>query len=88
MALALAEQLNMKCLEICYARPVASDEVRVGAINKFKKELEALDQACAGKTFFMGDQLSVYDFYHYDMWERAKLVNEEACAAYNNLETL
>merc|ERR1712127_563687 len=88
MALAVTEQLNMKCLELCYARPEPSDEVRAAAITKFQKELEALDKECAGKTFFMGDQLSIYDFYHFDMWERAKVVSAQTCAPYTNLEKI
>ena len=70
----------MKCLELCYARPCPTDYARQAAISKFFKELKALDQFCEGKTFFLGDQLSIYDFYHYDMWERAKVVDRDACS--------
>jgi hypothetical protein len=49
------------------------------AFMKFKPELTALNKACEGKKFFLGDKLSVYDFYHYDMWERAKIVNKNEC---------
>ena len=88
MALAVTEQLNMKCLELCYAKPEPSDEVRAKAIQKFTKELTALDKSIGNNKFFMGDELSVYDFYHYDMWERAKVVHKDSCSEYKNLEAL
>ena len=70
-------KLRAKLTEFCI-RPVDTVEGRAEFINGLASQLQKLDAHVEGKSFFVGDHLTIADIYFYEDFAIMKLISEAA----------
>lgn len=79
-----SDKLNQDIATFVYTRDT-TDEDRVKFVLKSDASFNKLDKHLEGKTFLIGDHMTLADIFFYETFVKIIFIHEETCKRYPNI---